>query len=235
MMSPQSGQSIPGAPVRWGAWLIPVAGIVPTIVFTLWMAGSNPDIDTDPKGAADAATSVLGLGGGIVYILAAIALIFGLFALYAWLAGGRTGTAALAGLVLSVVSVGLLLAAFGAFTLAAAVAADVYRSGDAGASGVLAKLSGGNSGRAILATLIAAMIAGLLGAVAFGVAIWRSGTLPRWSGVLFALGFVLLVVSVPILTQLGGIVLLTGGGWIARTIGQAGATSARTAPTVAPI
>ena len=94
--------------------------------------------------------------------------------------------------------------------------------------------AGTSAGRS-WSTLIAAIIAGLLGAVAFGVAIWRSGTLPKWSGVLFALGFVLLVGSAPIVSQLGGILLLVGGGWIARTIGQAGATSARTAPTVSPL
>ena len=236
MIAPQSAHSVPAAPLRWGIWLIPVAGIIPAIVFTLWMVGPNPNIDTDPKGAADAATSVLGLGGGIVYLLATIALVFGLFALYGWLAGGRMGTMALAGLVLSVLSVGLLLAAYGAFVLASAVAADVYRSGDAGASGVLAKLSGGNFGRAILATLIAAIIVGLLGAVANGVAIWRSGTLPRWSGVLFALGFVLLVGSAPIVSQLGGILLLIGGVWIARTIGQGGETATQTTQAaVSPI
>jgi hypothetical protein len=235
MIAPQSTLSVPAAPIRWGAWLIPVAGIVPTIVFTLWMVGKNPNPDTDPKGAADAATGALGLGGGIVYILATIALLFGLFALYGCLASGRTGTAALAGLVLSVLSVGLLLAGLGAFVLGSAVAADVYRSGDAGASGVVAKLSGGSFGRAVLVAFIAAIVLGLAGAVAFGAAIWRSGTLPRWSGVLYALGFGLLVGSAPIVSQLGGILLLVGGGWIARTLGRAGATRTRSAPTVSSI
>jgi hypothetical protein len=193
------------------------------------MLGSNPDVDTDPKGAADAATSVISLGGGVVYILATIALLFGVMALYGWLAAGRTGGAALVGLVLSIVSVGLLLAGLGAFTLASAVAADVYRSGDAGASAVLAKLSGGNFGKAILADLIVAIVLGLAGAVVNGVAIWRSGTLPRWSGVLYAAGFALLVGSAPIVSQVGGILLLIGGIWIARTISGQTATATRPA------
>ena len=226
--------SLPSGPIRRGIWLLPIAGIVPTLIFTLWMAGPNPDIAKDPKGAADAALSVLGLGGGVVYLLATIALLFGLFALYAWLAAGRTGGVALTGLVLSVVSVGLLLAGLGAFTLASAVAADVYRSGDAGASQVLAKLSGGNFGAAILVTLIAAMILGLAGAICFGVAIWRAGTLPKWAGVLVAAGFVLLVVSAPFVSQLGGILLAIGGVWIARTIGRADATGMATTATTAP-
>jgi uncharacterized phage infection (PIP) family protein YhgE len=136
--------------------------------------------------------------------------------------------------VLSVVSVGLLLAGLGAFTLASAVAANVYRSGDTGASGVLAKLSGGNFGAAILATLIAAMVLGLAGAICFGVAIWRAGTLPKWAGVLVAAGFVLLVASAPFVSQLGGILLAIGGTWIARTIGRTGATGMATTATVAP-
>lgn len=234
MAATRDERSVPAAPIRWGTWLLPIGGIVPAIVFTLWMASPNPDIDTDPKGAADAATSVVGLGGGFVYILASIALLFGLMALYGLLASGRSRGLALAGLVLSVVSVGLLLAAFGAFILAAAVASDVYLAGNAGASAVLAKLSGGNFGRAILMDFIAAMALGLAGAVANGAAIWRSGTLPKWAGVVFAVGFVLVVASVPVITQVGGILMAIGGGWIARTIAQADATAATNPTALSP-
>jgi hypothetical protein len=99
---------------------------------------------------------------------------------------------------------------------------------------VLAKLSGGDFGRAVLAVLLAAIILGLLGAVANGVAIWRSGTLPKWAGVLVAAGFVLLVASTPIVSQLGGILLALGGGWIARTAGRLGATGTASTAVVAP-
>jgi hypothetical protein len=160
-----------------------------------------------------------------------VALILGLMALYVWLATGRTGNVALAGLVLSVVSVGLLLAGLGAAFLAAAIAANVYLGGDAGASAVLAKLSGGNFGTAVLVDFIATMAVGLLGGVANGIAIWRSGTLPKWAGVLFAAGFALMMASAPIVTQLGGILLVISGVWIARTIGKTD-TAAQTAPAV---
>lgn len=232
MMSTQSNRSIPVAPIRWGAWLIPVGGLVPAIIFTVWMASPNPDIATDPKGAAEAAASAVGLASGFLYILAHIGLLFGMMALYGWIAAGRTGGPALAGLVLSVVSIGVLLAGFGAAILASTVAGDVYLAGDTGASGVLEKLSGGTFGRPILIDLIIASVIGLAGAVAFGVAIWRSGTLPKWSGVLYALGFVLVVAFVPIITHIGGILLTVGGVWIARTIGQGGETAV-TAPAAA--
>jgi hypothetical protein len=226
--------SIPGGPVRWGAWLLPIAGIIPAIFFTIGMMTSNPDPDTDPKGAAEAATNAGAVVVGIILIVATLALIFGLFALYAWLASGRTRNSALAGLLLSVVSVGLLLAGLGAAILAAAIAADVYLSGDAGASAVLTKLSGGTFGRAVVADFIVAIVVALAGSVANGVAIWRSGTLPRWSGVLYAAGFTLVIASTPIVTQVGGILLLIGGIWIARTISGQSATATTRPATVSP-
>jgi hypothetical protein len=234
MIAERSALTVPSAPVRWGAWLLPIAAILPVIFFTIGMIGPNPDVDTDPKGAADAAANAGAVGGGIVYMLAAVALILGLMALYVWLATGRTGRAALAGLVLSVVSVGLLLAGLGAAFLAAAIAANVYLSGDAGASAVLAKLSGGNFGTAVLVDFIATMVVGLIGGVANGVAIWRSGTLPKWAGVLYAAGFALMMASAPIVTQLGGVLLVIGGVWIARTISQTDATAGESSAVISP-
>lgn len=222
MVSLQSELTIPSRPIRAGVWLIPVGGVVPAAVFTYFM--TTP---TDTKGAAEASTSFAGLASGFLYLLALVGLILGLVSLYGSLAGGPSGGPALAGLVLSVVSIGLLLAAFGAAILAGAVASDVYLSGDTGASDVIDKLSGGTFGRAILMTFIAASVIGLAGASAFGVAIWRSGTLPKWSAILYALGFVLLVASVPIVTHVGGILLAIGGVWIARTIGREGEGAVR--------
>ncbi len=221
--------TIPSGPVRWGAWLLPIAGIIPAILFTVGMAMPNPDPNTDPKVAAEAASNAGAAVFGVLYIAAAVALTFALFALYAWLAGGRSRNSALAGMLLSVVSVGLLLAGLGAAVLAAAVAADVYRSGDAGASAVLAKLSGGTFGRAVLIAFIGSAVVGLAGAIANGVAIWRSGMAPKWTAILYAVGFALLMGNSPIVTQLGGILLLIGGISIARIISGRSTTAARSA------
>jgi hypothetical protein len=62
-----------------------------------------------------------------------------------------------------------------------------------------------------------------LGDILFAIAIWRSGTLPRWAGVIYALGSVILSFQ-PVLPQIGliigGLVALIGGAWLAWAIWQ---------------
>ena len=56
----------------------------------------------------------------------------------------------------------------------------------------------------------------LIGFVLFGVAIWRSETLPKWAGALLGVSGLILAVPVdsPILGILGSILLLIAGAWI---------------------
>lgn len=55
-----------------------------------------------------------------------------------------------------------------------------------------------------------------IGAVAIAVAVWRSRTLPRWSGVLFALGLALFFPLFPrVIRIVDGLLIGAGGVWIA--------------------
>ena len=62
------------------------------------------------------------------------------------------------------------------------------------------------------------------GAAAAGYA-YVAGLAPRWAGVLFALGFLLVILSTPIVTPLGALLVLLGGGGMAWSLrGEATAT-----------
>jgi len=66
-----------------------------------------------------------------------------------------------------------------------------------------------------------------VGNVLLGVAVWRSGTLPRWAGALWALAAVLMyplgivyaatigVQSTPRTVLVGALLIVIGGGWMA--------------------
>jgi hypothetical protein len=215
-MSRQNRGTLPPAGfARAAGWLIALAAVFTALIFVYWMTGVDPK--TDPKGFASGLTSVLGFGTDFLYTAALIGLIFGMFALYATIMQGESARLALVALVCSVAGVGVLMAAEGASSLGGAVAGRVYLDGYTDAAQVMVKLSGGSFGQAVLIAFIIASCLAAVGALLFGIAIWKSGVLPHVSGVLFALGFVLLVLTVPFVSQIGEIMLIIAGVQIART------------------
>ena len=216
MRSPRSGRTVSNDPIHMGLWLIPVAGILGFLIFSYWM--TTPDGADDPQGFADWAAGSAGMGSGIIYILAVIALLLGMMALSVWLAGGAKRDLALVGLVCTVVSIGFLLAALGTMIFGAAVVADEFNAGNVGIEPALEDLSGGNLATPVLVAYAIAVVAALVAGIVLGIAIWQSATLPRWSGVLIGLGFVLFATTAPVSTHVGGILLAAGSIWIARTI-----------------
>ncbi len=221
-----------GAPVRWGLWLIAVAGILCTAIFTYWMTAGDLNPETDPKKFADYATSIGSIGSNVAYLVGIVLLLFGVLALYGMLAGGREHSLALAGLVLHVASLCTLLAGLGGAIFGQAVVAGLYEEGNTGVAPALVKLNGGTFGTAILVAFLVAVVLAVLGAIATGIAIWRSRALPRWSAVVFGLGFVLFAGSAPLITHLGGILLAIASIWVVRSLAQeapAAALEARTA------
>ena len=73
------------------------------------------------------------------------------------------------------------------------------------------------------------ILLGFVGNILLGVAIWRSGTLPRWAGALWAGANVLMYLSLlygqtigpastPFTVPLGAVVLVISGAWIVLTV-----------------
>ena len=80
---------------------------------------------------------------------------------------------------------------------------------------------------ALAATSLLVVVLAFLGNVLLGVAVWRSGVLPRWAGALWAGGAVFMYplglvyaatigpASTPPTVLVGALLVVVGGGWIA--------------------
>jgi len=155
-------------------------------------------------------------------ILGTILVIFGTFALGAYLATSRAGRMGLTAMVVAVLGTALFLTVGGVSTFAVpeqgqahVLGIDEYRN----MPDILAEA-------AMMATMGVGMLLMLVGNVLLGVAIWRSGTLPKWAGALWVAGsalpllgmvYVLLPIgadSTPPTVPIGAVLLVIGGrGW----------------------
>ena len=82
----------------------------------------------------------------------------------------------------------------------------------------------------MMATFGVSFLLMLVGNVLLGVAVWRSGMLPRWAGALWAVGSSLPVLammyallpigadSTPLTVPVGAVLLVISGGWMAYSV-----------------
>jgi hypothetical protein len=158
-------------------------------------------------------------------ILGLVFLIFGVFALGVYLATSRAGRLGLWAMVLTVLGSALFLPLVGLSTFA------VPEEGQA----VLAGLEEYEALPPIFANTVAGLtglvviLLGFVGHILLGVAVWRSGALPRWAGALWAGANVLMYLSLmygqtigpastPFTVPLGAVVLVISGAWIVLTV-----------------
>jgi hypothetical protein len=158
-------------------------------------------------------------------ILGSIFLIFGVFALGAYLATTRAGSMGLVAMFLTVLGSTLYLPLQGVATFA------WPKEGQA----VLAGLEEFEALPPIFAntvqglTALVVILLGFVGNILVGAAVWLSGTLPKWSGVLWAGAHVLTSLSLiygqtispyrtPFTVPLGAVVVVISGGWIALSV-----------------
>jgi hypothetical protein len=158
-------------------------------------------------------------------ILGLIFLIFGVFALGVYLATSRAPRLGLWAMVLTVLGSALFLPLQGIATFAAP------EEGQA----VLAGLEEFEELPPIFANTVQALtglvviLLGFVGNILLGVAVWRSGTLPRWAGALWAGAHVLMYMSLmygqtigpastPFTVPLGAVVLVISGAWMALSV-----------------
>jgi hypothetical protein len=189
----------------------------------LTVGGSeNLDPVANPEGFAHAVGST-GYAVGTLGITTGVALsVFGVFALFAYLAGGPARRWALAATVFSVAGSTLILPVFGVLTFAVPAVARAYLEGQQKALEMTERF---------LSTQLAAwaLVASLFyvsGSILFGVAMWRSATLPKWAAIPYALSAPLLTFPLGEGTTgigmgfLGLALILGGSGWIALSIWQ---------------
>ncbi len=141
--------------------------------------------------------------------------VYGFFALYAYLAhtNRAVATQAFWGMVLNIGLV-LLLPALGVYAFAGPPMADLYTREPQRAIALSTELGS----PAYLAIVVIQAVLYCVGSLLFGIAIWRCGTLPRWSGVLFFLQAPL-IQFVPLISYpgeiIGALMLAISNIWIA--------------------
>jgi len=160
-------------------------------------------------------------------ILGLIFALFGTFALGAYLAGGRAGRLGLVATVVTVFGTALFLPAMGVSTFSGP------REGLAYLSGIeeFDKLPTIFADTVFMATTLLVIVLQFVGNVLLGVAVWRSGTLPKLAGALWAAGAVFMyplgivyavvilgVQSTPPTVLVGALLLVVGGGWMALSV-----------------
>jgi hypothetical protein len=160
-------------------------------------------------------------------ILGLICAIFGTFALGAYLAGGRTGRLGLWAMVVTVFGTALFLPGMGVSTFSAP------REGQAYLAGIeeFDKLPTIFADGVFMVTALLVIVLLFVGNVLLGVAVWRSGTLPRLAGALWAAGAVFMyplgivyavvilgVQSTPRTVLVGALLLVVSGTWMALSV-----------------
>jgi hypothetical protein len=150
-------------------------------------------------------------------------------------------------MVITVFGYALFLTIGGVATFAAPGEGQAYVAGDYEFVEQFAEIAA--SGFAVTAqtiTLLLSTVLLLVGNVLLGVAIWRSGTLPRWAGALWAAGAVLMLLlglviaifftgSTPVTVLVGAMLLVISGGWMAWSVlrePSAGAVGVQAQPRV---
>jgi len=205
--------------VRRGIYALPVAGVL-TLVPWIFILG-GPSVKTDPQGYAHSVTSTGQAVGGYLYIAGLICLLFGLIALYGYLARTRASSWAAGGMILSVVGIALVLPIFGILGLANQVLSDVYLAGHKDVSAAMVQMAGGTFSDRINNYFGILILVSLFGAIAYAVAVWKSGSLPKWAAFVIGPGIVLSLTFVPGVDWIGSVCLAIGGIWLARRVSQA--------------
>ena len=204
---------------RVGLWALPIAGVLIAVPWLAFITGPT-DLARDPDGYVRALTSPIAAAAWYGYPLGLVCLVFGLLALYDLVTDSHARSLALAGPLVGVAATALLLAPLGVFIFAGPIVGDVYQAGHKEVVEALKPLAGGALPPRILWYYIAVILLGAVAAVASGSALWRSGRVPRWAGVVFAVGFLLCILSAPIVTPTGALLVLLGGAWMAGSLGE---------------
>jgi hypothetical protein len=202
--------------IRVGLFALPAYGLL--IAYSTLKP--QPDQVADPEGWARFVSSTSYLVGHVLgNVLGTVLVVFGTFALGALLATSRAPRLGLWGMVLSITGYLLFTIPGVISTFATPPIGAAYLAGNREVMSL--EFSPILTAITLLALLLAVIGNGLL-----SVAIWRSGILPRWAGVIWAVGTLIFYVlgfalgmattgaSLP--TQpIGAALLAIAGAWIA--------------------
>ena len=202
--------------IRTGLLALPVYGLL-TFATTF---DAQPDQVKDPEAWARYVSTtsylvshLLGATGGTILA------IFGVFALGAYLATSRAGRLGLAAMVAAAAGHAMLLVPSVISTFVTPALGEAYLSGIEEAMKV-------EFHPAMMVIYLLGLMLAFVGNVLLGVAVYRSGTLPRWTGAMWAVSVLVFYVLGAVLgifttgaslpTQpLGALLMVVSGGWMA--------------------
>ena len=213
----------PDGLIRFGMLALPLAGSLALAgLYSAFKLGSGGILATGDNRAIVSTGYFASVFLGDV--LALTVLIFGIVALYAYLAETAQRTLALGATVSTLVGISLMLSRLGVFAYAVPALSASFLDGDPESITILDHVFAGPLGL----VEIASDLLYSAGFVLFGAAIWRSGVLPRLAGVLVAVHAPLITGPAPVAGAAAGALLaLLGGGWIALSAIRGGPGSDR--------
>jgi hypothetical protein len=216
-----------GTWVRVGLLALPLYGVL--TLWTTFIHQPDPNADFEVYARYVSATNYLvdHLFGSILGVVLAI---FGAVALGVYLSSRRS---ALLGMVTSITGNALTLTIFGMSTFATPAVGRAYLEGQRN----IIEVNQDILGTPVIVTALASGLLYTVGTILFGVAVWRSATLPKWAGVLYApTGLLISILGLAIgWTQtLGSIMIIVGGGWIAWSVMRRPSTESMEAAAQSP-
>ncbi len=197
-----------------GVLALPLSGLIGIV--SIFLRGPFIDPSSNPLGFAQAAHSSYTIAG-ILGIVSTILTLIGFVGLYLYLANSSVERSAFWGMVFSLVGSGIVLALIGVFVWVMPVIGQLYLQGQKDVMAVAI----GSSGALFLASALLSGLTASVGAIGLGLAMWRCGTLPKWSTLLYVVSIPLFYFAPPmpfIVESIGFAMFLVAGCWIAYSI-----------------
>lgn len=212
-----SAQTVSGR-VRLGIFVLPISGVV---ILAGRLISPTPPASSDIRANAEYYASTRLILFDLFLAVSALLSIFGLMALYAYLSNGRAERWAFYAMVFSVPGLASASAIGGQDTALAPIARQYLVGHQAAWDQVWTLLNGLEAFTLIDAYIIfSSFVLFPIGMVLFGVAIWRSQTLPQGAAILlFAFLFLYFGNSLtPWAAQVSDLLFVVASGWIAWAI-----------------
>jgi hypothetical protein len=203
---------------RWGALALAVAGVL----FVLYPAVRPWHDESTVEGAIKSMSSGAWVAAHLFAMVGFILVALGLLAVWNVLRRTRAEGLALAAVVTGWIGVGLTLPYYGAEDFG--LNAIARKAAEGQVSDLLGLIDAVRFSPVPATTFAVGLLLLAAGAVLAAVAIWRSGVLPRSSGVLFALGFVLFLpqfFTPPAVRIAHGVLVAAGSIWVALALWRA--------------
>jgi hypothetical protein len=167
--------------IRLGVLALPLAGLLALVgLYSTLQLGPGGILASGDNRAIVSSGYFMSVFWGNVLALAV--LIFGVIALYAYLVNARERALALAAMILSIFGIALTLSTVGVNAYAIPALSRSYLNGRTESIRILDYIFAGPLGT--ISTLVFLLYSA--GFILIGIAIWRSGVLPKWAGVLVA-------------------------------------------------